>query len=220
MAVIPAFNEALALHAVVAEVLARGYSVVVVDDGSTDATAAVARKAGAKVIRHCVNLGQGAALQTGLDYALRQGAPFIVTVDADGQHGAADLDRLMEPLVSGRAEFTLGSRFLGSFEGAPASRRLLLRLATLFTRLDSGLAVTDAHNGLRGMTRRAAQRINLRQNRMAHASEILRQIAASGLPWTEVPVTVAYTAYSRAKGQRGSDSLRILADLIAQGLSR
>lgn len=218
--IIAAYNEAPVIASVVADLQRAGWPVVVVDDGSRDETEALARQAGAKVVTHPVNLGQGAALQTGLDYALAHGADIIVTFDADGQHRAADIPRLIEALHMRGADYALGSRFLGSAIDLPAKRRLLLRAATLFTRLTTGLALTDTHNGLRAMTRRGASRIRLKQNRMAHASEILHQIAQSGLACVEVPVTIEYSSYSLAKGQRLSDSLAILIDLFARRLHR
>jgi glycosyltransferase involved in cell wall biosynthesis len=216
--IVPAFNEATTLQAVIAGVQACG-SVVVVDDGSADATARIAAEAGVAVLRHPINLGQGAALQTGIDYALARDAEAIVTFDADGQHRPGDVLRLVEALQRSHADFALGSRFLGQTQDTvPPMRRLLLRAATLFTRMTTGLAVSDAHNGLRAMTARGARSIRLHQNRMAHASEILDQIAASGLPYVEVPVTIDYTRYSMAKGQRASDALVILIDLFARRL--
>ena len=217
--VIAAYNEAKVIARVVGEVARRGYHVVVVDDGSSDETAERAAAANV-VVRHPINLGQGAALQTGIDYALQQAAEFVVTFDADGQHRAADIERLVAALREARADFALGSRFLGSTMALPATRRLVLRAATVFTQLTTGLRLTDTHNGLRAMTRRGASRIRLRQNRMAHASEILAQIAASGLPYVEVPVRIEYTAYSLAKGQRLGDALAILFDLFARRLYR
>ena len=218
--IVAAYNEAPVIGRVVAELAGCGYRVVVVDDGSTDATGALALTAGAAVLTHPVNLGQGAALQTGIAFALRRGADTIVTFDADGQHRAGDAAVLITALAANSADFALGSRFLAATPAMPASRRLLLRAATAFTRLTTGLHVTDTHNGLRAMTRRGASRIALRQNRMAHASEILHCIARSGLAYVEVPVTVDYNAYSLAKGQRFSDSLRILLDLSAHRLHR
>jgi polyprenyl-phospho-N-acetylgalactosaminyl synthase len=217
--VIAAYNEASVIARVVGEVARRGYHVVVVDDGSADGTADCAAAAAA-VVRHPVNLGQGAALQTGIDYALQQGADTIVTFDADGQHRAADIERLVAALREAPADFALGSRFLGHAIALSAARRLLLRAATVFTQLTTGLRLTDTHNGLRAMSRRGAENIRLRQNRMAHASEILAQIAASGLPYVEVPVQIEYTAYSLAKGQRLGDALAILLDLFARRLYR
>ncbi|MEA2990020.1 MAG: polyprenyl-phospho-N-acetylgalactosaminyl synthase [Alphaproteobacteria bacterium] len=218
--VIAAYNEAGVIARVVADVKRRGYPVVLVDDGSADATADLAEQAGAVVIRHPVNLGQGAALQTGIDFALNEGADAIVTFDADGQHRASEIAGMVDALAQNDADFVLGSRFLGGTVDLPPSRRLLLKAATSFTRMTSGLAVTDTHNGLRAMTRRGAGAIRLRQNRMAHASEFLNQVAASGLKYVEAPVTIEYSRYSLAKGQKLSDSLSILVDLSAQRLHR
>ena len=149
--------------------------------------AATAEKAGAVVIRHPVNLGQGAALQTGIEYALREGADVIVTFDADGQHRVADIDVLIDAMAKHNVDFVFGSRVLGGAINIPSTRRLLLKVATWFTRITSGLSVTDTHNGLRAMTQRGAGAIRLRQNRMAHASEFLNQVSASKLKYVEVP---------------------------------
>jgi glycosyltransferase involved in cell wall biosynthesis len=218
--VIAAHNEAEVIGRVIADVKRRGYVTLVVDDGSRDGTGDAAGEAGAAVLRHPINLGQGAALQTGIEYVLRQNADYIVTFDADGQHRAQDIAGLIAALDEHGADFALGSRFLGAVVALPATRRILLKAATWFTCLTTGLRLSDTHNGLRAMTRRGASQIALRQNRMAHASEFLEQIAQSGLPWIEVPVTVEYTAYSLAKGQGLGDSLAILVDLSAQRLHR
>jgi polyprenyl-phospho-N-acetylgalactosaminyl synthase len=216
--VVAAYNEARTIGRVVAELASLPYRVVVVDDGSADETAEIAARAGAEVLRHPINLGQGAALQTGIDYALLRGASQVVTFDADGQHRPDDIAVLLAALSAHDADFALGSRFRGAAVDLPPLRRLMLRAATVFTRLTAGLDVTDAHNGLRAMTRRGAARIRLRQNRMAHASEILHQIAASGLRYVEVPVTIQYSRYSLAKGQRASEFVVILLDLFARRL--
>ena len=216
--VIAAYNEARVIARTVADVRRYDVPLVLVDDGSADLTAEIAETAGAVVVRHPVNLGQGAALQTGIEFALQQGAEVIVTFDADGQHRAADIVSLVDALAEHDADFALGSRFLGRAVHLPPTRRLLLKAATIFTRMTSGLALTDTHNGLRAMTRRGASAIRLRQNRMAHASEFLNQIAASGLKYVEVPVTIEYSAYSLAKGQKLGDALSILVDLLARRL--
>jgi polyprenyl-phospho-N-acetylgalactosaminyl synthase len=218
--VIAAYNEAAVIARVVGEVSGAGYTAVVVDDGSSDRTAEIALSFGAVVIRHPVNLGQGAALQTGIDYAVAHGAEFIVTFDGDGQHRAADIAVLITALVEEQADFALGSRFLGQRPRLPLLRRLLLQAATQFTRLSTGLRLTDTHNGLRAMTRKGAGAIRLRQNRMAHASELLSQIAESGLRYVERPVTVEYSAYSLAKGQKLRDAIPILIDLFTLRLYR
>jgi polyprenyl-phospho-N-acetylgalactosaminyl synthase len=215
-----AYNEASVIGRVISELSRAEYRVVVVDDGSRDATRHVAAAAGAHVVIHPINLGQGAALQTGIEYALSQGADVLVTFDADGQHRVSDIPRLVDALRRGRADFALGSRFLGQTYNLPWLRRWLLQAATVFTRLTTGLSLTDSHNGLRALTRQGAAAIRLRQNRMAHASEILNEIARSSLRYVEVPVTIEYTAYSLAKGQRIGDSVTILLDLFAKELYR
>jgi glycosyltransferase involved in cell wall biosynthesis len=212
--VIPAYNEAEAVGPVVADLAKRGHRVIVVDDGSRDDTAGAARRNGAIVLRHAVNRGQGAALQTGIAYALRNGADLIVTFDSDGQHAAEDVEALVAPLLAGRADVVLGSRFRGSTHGMTALRRLILKCAVLFTRYASGARVTDTHNGLRAFTRAAAMKLDIRLDRMAHASEILDQIVQHRLRYEEVPVHVRYTAYSRRKGQSSIAALRILADYV------
>jgi len=217
--VIAAYNESQALGRVLAGLAGLPYCILVVDDGSSDPTAEIAARGGAEVVRHPINLGQGAALQTGIDYALMRGATHVVTFDADGQHRPEDIAALLAALRAHHAEFALGSRFRGAAPDLPPLRRLMLRAATAFTRLTTGLDVTDAHNGLRAMTRRGAGRIRLRQNRMAHASEILHQIGVSGLAYVEVPVTIRYSRYSLAKGQRASEFVTILLDLFARRLN-
>ena len=212
--VIAAYNEGNAIGDVVAELVPSYRNVVVVDDGSHDTTGDAALSAGAIVLRHVINRGQGAALQTGISYALSQNADFIVTFDADGQHRMTDLPHMIGPLERGECEIALGSRFLEHGEAVPFARRVLLGGAVIFTRLTSGVKLTDAHNGLRAFTRRAAMKIDIQLDRMAHASEIIDQIRQSGLPYREVPVHIRYTDYSMAKGQRGSAAFRVALDYL------
>lgn len=209
--VIAAFNEAPVIRGVVGEVAALGYPVVVVDDGSRDDTAASARVPGVTVLRHAINLGQGAALQTGIDYAVRRGARAIVTFDADGQHSADDIPELVAALAT--HDVALGSRFLGkAIVGASRGRRAMLRTATTMSNRMSGLKLTDAHCGLRAFRASAVPMLRITQDRMAHASELLRKIRTSGLRVVEVPVTVKYTEHSMRKGQGGFHAIRILFD--------
>jgi glycosyltransferase involved in cell wall biosynthesis len=212
--VIPAYREARVIRGVVERVHALCPRIVVVDDGSGDETGAEARVGGATVLTHVVNLGQGAALQTGIDYALLQGAAYIFTFDADGQHDPDSLRTMAETMRASGADVVLGSRLLGRTEAMPALRRAVLRLAVAFTRAHSGLAVSDTHNGLRLFTRDAARRIRITQPRMAHASEILAQIGSLRLRFAEAPVTVRYTEYSLAKGQKISGMFRVLLDIF------
>ena len=212
--IIPAFNEGPALAEVLSHLREQYANLVVIDDGSADATADVARRCGVHVLRHAVNRGQGAAIQTGFTYALRRGAEIMVTFDADGQHLVEDVGKLIAPIQQGECDIVLGSRFLAGAAEVPRGRKLLLRLATWFTRATSRLAVTDAHNGLRAFSRQAVVRIDIHLDRMAHASELMDQIRASGLPWREVPVSVRYTPYSRAKGQSTRSALKILTHYL------
>jgi glycosyltransferase involved in cell wall biosynthesis len=218
--VCPAFNEARTLSGVLSGLRAQGYQVVVVDDGSRDSTRQIAESVATAVVSHPVNLGQGAALATGIAFALSRGADYLVTFDSDGQHRVSDIARLIAALKASGADYALGSRFLIGKQSMPLLRKMLLRAATIFTALTTGLRLTDTHNGLRAMTRRGAAALELRQNRMAHASEILSEIARSGFAYVEVPVTIDYTDYSLAKGQRASDGLTILLDLFARKLHR
>ncbi len=208
--VIPAYNESASLGRVLGDVRSAYPNVVVVDDGSADGTFQIARDGGAIALRHLLNRGQGAAIQTGIEFALRRGAEYIVTFDADGQHRALDIAVLVGPIHQGGCDITLGSRFLGEAENLPPSRRLTLRLAVWFTRWISRVRVTDAHNGLRAFSRRAAERIDLTLDRMAHASELVDQIRRSGLAFREVPVRIRYTEYSLAKGQSSRSAMRIV----------
>lgn len=220
---IPASCEETVIGGVITEVLAAcegRHRVVVIDDGSDDDTTAVARAAGATVLRHAVNLGQGASLQTGFDYALAQGAEYIITYDADGQHQADDALRMLAAVRAAGVEVGLGSRFLGDTHNLPPARRLLLRAAVWFTRLTSRLQLTDTHNGLRVLSREAATQIQLTQDRMAHASELLNQLGAAGLSYVETPVTIHYTAYSLRKGQRLSNAFHIVSDLFTNWIQK
>lgn len=218
--VVPAYNESSVIATTVHDLRRCFTNIVIVDDCSIDATPQLALEAGAHVVGHSINLGQGAAIATGIAYALRQGAATIVTFDADGQHAAADAVSMVTLLDQSDVDVVLGSRFLGHAQGITSGRRGLLRLAVLFTRITTGLALTDAHNGLRVLSRRAAETIRIRQNRMAHASEILEQIASQKLRVVEAPCTIVYTDYSRAKGQRWTGAFSILGDLLTRRFYR
>jgi len=218
--VIPAFNEGPVIGDVVRAVRALYPRVVVVDDCSRDDTGKAARSAGAVVLRHPINLGQGAALQTGIWYALGEGADLIVTFDADGQHRVEDIALLLDTQSRTSADVVVGSRFLGRAENIPPRRRMVLKAAVVFTRLTSGVKLTDAHNGLRLLTRGAAERIRITQNRMAHASEIIEQIRKQHLTVAEAPVSIVYTEYSLHKGQKLGNAFNVLSELFVGWLNK
>ncbi|HLC89742.1 MAG TPA: glycosyltransferase family 2 protein, partial [Patescibacteria group bacterium] len=180
---------------------------------------------GSKILRHFINRGQGAALQTGIFCALKDGADVIVTFDADGQHNPEEIDRVVEPLLLSEVDVVLGSRFLKSEirnpkSEIPLSRIIILKLASWFTRLYTGLAVTDTHNGFRAISAKAASLIEIKQDGMAHASEIIEQIKKHNLKFKEVPVAINYTKHSLAKGQKLSNSFKIIWDLIISRIAK
>ena len=213
--VVPIYNESHRVPQTLQPLVAAGYCVVAIDDGSTDHSFELMRVAGVTRLRHVLNRGQGAAIQTGIDYALSQGAEYIVTFDADGQHLVSDIPALLQPLVDGRADITLGSRFLGTTINMSRTRWLLLKAGVQFTRLVSGIKVTDTHNGLRAFTAAAARQITLSLDRMEHASEILNKISLSRLRYLEVPCTITYSQETLRKGQSAQDALRVALRFLA-----
>jgi polyprenyl-phospho-N-acetylgalactosaminyl synthase len=214
--VVPAYNEHSLIREVVKTLLLQNYTIVVVDDGSSPKLLdSLLPMPFFYYVRHKLNLGQGAALQTGIEFALSKGAEFIVTFDADGQHNSKDIPALLWPLENREADLTFGSRFLKPGNHyIPFFRKLIIKTGTVVNFLFTGIYLSDAHNGLRAMTCGAAEKIHIKENRMAHASELLWNIKRLKLRWKEVPVSISYTAYSRNKGQSGLNSIRILFDLF------
>lgn len=215
VAVIPAYNEGGRIANSVRDAAQFVSAVVVIDDCSADKTGAQAGEAGAYVLTHLVNRGQGAALQTGTDFALHNlGADVIVHFDADGQMQGKDIPAMVEPIVRGDVAITLGSRYLGSAENIPATRRIIHKGAIVFTYILSGLRMTDPHCGFRALSAHAARSIRITMNRMAHASEIPDQIVVKKLSYREVPVHIRYSAETLAKGQKNSAMFRVAYDFL------
>lgn len=213
--VIPAYNENTIIRSVIQELLPCHYNIIVVDDGSVKTLFPLLNKMPAYFIRHKVNLGQGASLQTGIEFALAKQAKYIVTFDADGQHEVNDIEKILQVLVSEKVDIVSGSRFMdGSSHNMSFMRKALLQTARYINFLFTGLLLSDAHNGLRAITAEAANKIKITENGMAHASEILYQIKIRKLRYREVPVTIHYTAYSKQKGQTLASSFRIFFDLL------
>jgi glycosyltransferase involved in cell wall biosynthesis len=213
--IVPMFNEEQVIGDVVAAVRTAFQQVVCVDDGSSDSSAEVAARAGARVVRHSLNLGQGAALQTGFEYALSDpDMKYVLTFDADGQHQIEDGIGMVELLRAGEAEVVFGSRFLDERTRPGFGKRMVLRAAVSYTNMTTHTRLTDAHNGLRAISRPVLEQIRITQNRMAHASELVAQIGAVRASYVEYPVHILYSDYSKAKGQSLWNSINILADLI------
>lgn len=211
--IIPAYNEGKSIRLVVKSLLAAGYKdVLVVDDGSTDDTAMQARQSGALVVSHVMNLGQGAALQTGMTVAYDKRASIAIHFDADGQHRVEDIGSFIEKINEGY-DVVLGSRFLAKKSVVPLTKKwLILKPAIWVNWLFTGVKLTDAHNGFRAMNRTALKHIQLYQNRMAHATEITAEISRHKLKYTEVPVEIVYHEY----GQNMLGGIKIIIDLIKQ----
>jgi len=211
--IIPAFNEEKNIPTILKDIfsLYPDFKIVVVDDGSTDATFNTAKENGAIVLKHIINRGQGAALKTGTDYALRQGAEIIVHFDADRQFEPKEINLMIEPILKDGVSAVLGSRFLSSKNNLPwTKKRIILPLARVINFLFTGCWLSDAHNGFRALSRSMAELLDLKQDRMAHNSEIIRLIKKNKMPFQEKGVTVYYYRY----GQNWRGGLRIVKDLI------
>lgn len=215
--VIPLYNEATVIAGVIADLHKSFEHVVCVDDGSSDGSARIAETAGATVVRHPVNLGQGAALQTGIDFALAHpSCEYVVTFDADGQHRVEDAAGMVALARERDVAIVFGSRFLDDRTDPGLVKRIILKTVVWVSNMTTSIRLTDAHNGLRVIRRDAAEQIDLKQDRMAHATEIVLQLARTRLPWAEYPVQLLYTDYSKAKGQSVLNSVNILVDLIVR----
>jgi glycosyltransferase involved in cell wall biosynthesis len=219
---VPAFNEAQVIGDVVAGLRSAFSHVVCVDDGSRDRTADAALAAGAHVVRHPVNLGQGAAIQTGVEYARRQpGATVFATFDADGQHRITDVVAMVERLRRGDVDIVIGTRFNDSAGShTPPLKRLILRAAAVLSPSSRRLGLTDAHNGLRVFNRTVADSLALTMNGMSHAGEFIALIDENRWRVTEMPVEILYTDYSKSKGQPLLNGVNIVFDGFLRGRMR
>lgn len=212
--VIPLYNEAAVIAEVVRGLLPTFPNVVCIDDGSSDGGGEIAHLAGAKIVSHPINLGQGAALQTGFEYSLERDAKYVITFDADGQHRVEDAHAMVDRARDEDLAIVFGSRFLDDRTKPGLLKKIVLKTAVAVTNWTTKTHLTDAHNGLRVIREDALRRIHLKQDRMAHGTEIIVQLGRTKLPYAEQPVEVLYTEYSRAKGQSLLNSVNILIDLI------
>ena len=195
VAIVPAYNEEQKIGSVVRSLFAHVDKVVVVDDSSSDNTFGVAKKAGAIVLQHKINRGQGASLQTGHDYALQIEADYILHFDGDGQFCVEDIDPALEKLKEKEADILFGSRFLDDRTKIPKFKKyILFPVARVFNKM-SGVYLTDIHNGFRILSKKALENIKIEQDRMAHATEIPAKAKKIGLKYIEFPVKVVYHQY-------------------------
>lgn len=217
--IIPGYNEGEVIGKVIKNLIKEGYNdVVVIDDGSKDNTGDIARNAGATVLTHIINRGQGAALQTGNAFAMKEKSDIIVHFDADGQMQVSDIEKMIKPIIDGKAEITLGSRFLGEAKNIDPGKKIVLKLARYVVYILYGLWLTDSQCGFRAMNRTALKKIEINSDRMEHAGEILGEIKKKKLKYKEVPVTINYTTYSVAKGQSWKQSFSLGTRMILRKL--
>ena len=209
----PAYNEAKNIQNTLDDLLKCGYKIVVVDDGSQDETVALARTKRVNMVCQQINRGQGAALQTGTEFALQGGAKIIIHFDADGQFLAEEILSVIQPLINNEADIILGSRFLQKNTQMPwLKRRVIHPVSRLVNYFLTGLKLSDAHCGLRAMNRLAAEKIVILQDGMSHNTEIVAQIKKNNLRFKELPVSVIYKEFGQ--GIRGG--FRILWELLIQ----
>lgn len=213
--IIPAYNEGGAIKETISSIPEHFTNIICVDDGSSDDTAAQIRETRAELIKHPINLGQGAALQTGIDYALlNPNSKYFVTYDADGQHRIEDVEGMIAYIRAHSVDVVLGSRFLGEAQNINFIKKVVLKLAILFSNISSGTKLTDAHNGLRVFNRSAAKDLNLQMPDFSHASEIIERIGEKKWTYKELPVTIVYSDYSMSKGQSIINSINIAFDIM------
>jgi len=220
--IMPAYNEERVIKETLLSLIDLNYQVIVIDDGSKDETYSIIRKFPVYSIRHSVNLGAGAAIQTGLNFALGLGARIIITFDADGQHDANDIEGMIQPIIEGKSDVVIGSRFLRKEDTqlVPLSKRILLRGAVIVNGLLTGIWLSDAHNGFVVMNNEAAKKVYFNENRYAYLTEFLLQIRKLKLRYVERPTSIIYSDYSMSKGQSPWNALNILIDFFIGRLFR
>ncbi len=212
IAAIPCFNEERFIGSVILKAKKHVDRVLVIDDGSSDASAEVAGEAGAIVYRHDCNKGYGAAVRTALQKGREQNADILVIIDGDGQHDPADISRLAKPILTGEAEVVIGSRFLGEGQRSPFYRRLGQRVLTAVTNVGSGHKLSDSQSGFRAYSSKALRELNLSENGMSVSSEIQFAISKAGLKVAEVPISVSYVG--KAKRNPVGHGMNVLSRVL------
>ena len=223
LVLLPAFNEGAAvgevIHGVPGEIDGNRVITLLVDDGSTDSTATVARHAGAIVVSHVTNLGVGAATRTGFEAAMRMGVDFVVTMDADGQHDPLDIPKLVHKAMTGDYDVVIGNRMLER-EGMPFSRVAANWLLNAITLIAYRGSVSDSQSGFKCLSRSALQTMELKADQYDICSEIVGEIFSKGLTYSSVPVKPLYTSYSQAKGQHYLNGVNIILQLLVRMMRR
>ena len=220
--VIPVYNEAKVIEKVIIDLQKNGFNkLILINDGSTDNSSEIIlkhKKSGLVLLKHELNRGQGAALATGFEYCKSQkDCKYVVTFDSDGQHRLSDLDKFIEKLEKNpKLEVVLGSRFLNkkTKKLVPLKKQITLKIGIYITLFLSSILLTDTHNGYRVLRKEVLDKINIDLDGFEHASEIIDEISKKKIKYTEVPVFIDYTDYSKAKGQKISNSIRIVLKML------
>lgn len=214
--VIPAYNEEKNIIEAIKRAKVFVDEVIVVDDCSEDDTYNLAKKTDAKVLKHIINRGQGASLQTGNDCALRNGADIVIHFDADNQFIAEEIPELINPIVNEGYQVVFGSRFMGKKNNMPKfKKKIIMPLARLINKVFFNIRLTDPQSGFRAMNKEAVKKIKIENDRMAHCSEIIFKSFKYNLKLKEVPTTVVYHDF----GQKMGSGFKILKDIFISKLS-
>lgn len=209
--IIPAFNEEKTIGNVIDQVRRYYSDIVVVDDGSSDATSVIAKQHGAAVLQHRINRGQGAALETGDEYARQNNADIVVHFDADGQFLASEIGDLVDALERGHLDIVIGSRFLEKKSHLPLLKNyLLFPIARVINRIFFNIRLTDPQCGFRALTKNALKNITIENDGMAHCNEIIVKTLRYNLSFREVPITVIYNEF----GQSIGGGSKLLKDML------
>ena len=215
--VLPAYNEATRIQPVIEDIAAKGYNMVIVNDGSTDNTLDVILESKRKypnqihVFSLMINRGVGVATQTGFDAVLKFNPKYVVSMDSDGQHSADDLDAVIKPLVTGQAQAVIGVRPL---EDMPRSRNYANAIMNLLTKIFYRVDVSDSQTGFRAITREALDKITINATGYLISSEFIREINDNDIPFAEVPIKTIYTPETQAKGTNTAAAIKILLQMI------
>ncbi len=213
--IVPCYNESCIISTTITALLQQGYKVIVVDDGSNNNCREHFNTMPVYYLHHVINLGQGAAIQTGIDFALQKEATYLVTFDADGQHDVKDIRRMIDKLEEENLEFVFGSRFLeGAQTNVDKTRRALLQFSRFTNFFISGALLSDSNNGLRVFTSAAARQIRIKENRRTHSSDLIYQVVKKKIKFGEAPVSVRYSEYSRKKGIQNVEGINIFISML------
>lgn len=219
--IIPAYNEETRVRPVIEAIVDMGFKIILVNDGSSDGTLDVLKDVQMKypenifIYSHVINRGVGLAMQTGFEAVLKHNPKYIVNIDADGQHSVDDLERVLEPLIAGRAEAVIGVRSLSDM---PKSKNFGNSVMNILTHIFYGVNVSDSQTGFRALTRSALDKISINAQGYLISSEFIREINDNNIPFEEVTIETIYTPETQAKGTNYKVGIKILFTMIRHKL--